>query len=546
MPVAENIKFIDRVVPYAVCNTSDVVNYISRGVYTETEETTDAATNGYSNGRKKNAYSFRPESEPNYGIFDESEIPYKPFRLVSFADMKKTADGGELPVTLSAGEWVLLDLGCIQTGFVRLCADVHKESDVIIAFNELCEGDTFAFRRINMQSVIEYLLPVCDGYVSESFEPYTLKNIAVFVKSGSLTLRSVGYRSFERDTSAAIRRSFDSPILNEIYTAALRTFAHNAVDIFTDCPSRERAGWLCDSFFTGRAEYFLYGDCPVEDAFLENYVLFENNGEYLEGVLPMCYPSDAHANGKFIPQWDMWYVLEVCEYLNERRPQKGRELFRPSVMGVLGFLEKYENSDGLLERLPSWNFIEWSDANSWTQDVNYPTNFLYAGLLDAVADTFGYPELHDKAARVRRRAVELSFNGEVFVDHACRGEDGQLENMKHISEACQYYAILYGGVDIDNEKYSRLKNYVIDNFSSFDAGEYKFCPINAFIGLYLRMNVLMNMGDGALLAENVKAFCLEMSRTTGTLWEYKDGRGSLDHGFASYIALTLPLADGKL
>ena len=53
----------------------------------------------------------------------------------------------------------------------------------------------------------------------------------------------------------------------------------------------------------------------------------------------------------------------------------------------------------------------------------------------------------------------------------------------------------------------------------------------------------MNVLDKALLAQNLETFCLHMSRTTGTLWEYKDGYGSLDHGFASYVALTIPHAD---
>ena len=257
----------------------------------------------------------------------------------------------------------------------------------------------------------------------------------------------------------------------------------------------------------------------------------------------MCYPKDPSESGKFIPQWDMWYVLEVCEYLCERRPDVDREIFRKSVMGVVDFLGRYENAMGLLESLPSWNFIEWSDANSWTQDISYPTNFLYAGLLDAVADTFGYPELHEKAERVRAKARELSFNGELFVDHAVRNEDGTYTNQLHISEACQYYAILYGGVSLDDPTYAKLRAHVIENFENFEAGEYKFCPKNAFIGLYLRMNVLINMGDCKLMADNVKSFCSEMSRVTGTLWEYKDGKGSLDHGFASYVALTIPFAD---
>ena len=44
----------------------------------------------------------------------------------------------------------------------------------------------------------------------------------------------------------------------------------------------------------------------------------------------------------------MWYVLEVCEYLDVRNPSKNKEIFRPSVMGILAFLERYENSDGLI------------------------------------------------------------------------------------------------------------------------------------------------------------------------------------------------------
>lgn len=42
--------------------------------------------------------------------------------------------------------------------------------------------------------------------------------------------------------------------LNEIYKAALQTFRQNTVDVFMDCPSRERAGWLCDSYFTAIME----------------------------------------------------------------------------------------------------------------------------------------------------------------------------------------------------------------------------------------------------------------------------------------------------
>lgn len=540
--VAEDIKFIPRHVPFASCEVTDSFRYLSRGVFSETSDGREASGE-YGTGKKQNAYSYSTEREVDYGVFSPDEIEDKPYRYVGGLDKKKTMGEGTLPITLSAGEWVMLDLGMTASGFIRFAGETKSEADVVIAFSELCEMECFSFRNVNYQGVIEYKLPASISFSEESFEPYSLRHAAFFVKSGSLVLNSFGYRSFERDRSTAIKRVFKNPVHSEIYNAALRSFAHNAVDIFTDCPSRERAGWLCDSFFTGRAEYFLYGETPVEDAFLENYVLCVNDGSYPEGVLPMCYPSTPAEGNKFIPQWNIWYVLEVCEYLTCRRPDVDRERFRPSVMGVVRFLERYENGDGLLENLPSWNFVEWSKANTWTKDVNYPTNFLYSAMLSAVGNAFSLNRLCLKAEMLRRKTVEMSFNGKFFVDHAVKDADGGYVNQKHVSEACQYYAILYGGVDLDDGKYAVLRSCVINDFQDFNAEGYEFCPKNAFIGLYLRMNVLINMRDSALMAKNLECFCLHMSKITGTLWEYKDGHGSLDHGFASYIALTLPFAD---
>lgn len=537
-----DVSFIPRRVPFASCKVTDIRRYLSRGKFSETADGR-VESGEFGTGKKQNAYSFAPEKELDYGVFPESEVMDKPYRYVGGAEKTRTAGEGTLPVTLSAGEWLTVDFDMIMCGFIRFCAEAIEDCDLVIAFSELCENECFTFRNVNMQGVMEYKFLAGNSVNEESFEPYSFRHVSFFVKSGSLTLTSVGYRSFERNMDEAIARKFKKPAHNEIYNAALRTFAHNAVDLFTDCPSRERAGWLCDSFFMGRAEFFLYGKTPIEDAFLENYALYEGDGSYPSGALPMCYPSTPAEKNKFIPQWNIWYVLEVCEYLNERRPDIDKEFFRPSVMGVIEFLSHYENEDGLLENLPSWNFVEWSSANTWTRDVNYPTNFLYASMLSEAAKTFSLPELLKKSELVRKKTAELSFNGEVFVDHAIKNADGTHTNQKHISEACQYYAILYGGIDINAPKYEKLKEYVINDFGNFDPKENQFCPKNAFIGLYLRMNVLMNMKDSALLAKNLETFCLHMSRITGTLWEYKNGGGSLDHGFASYVALTIPLAD---
>ena len=473
-----------------------------------------------------------------WGRFEEDEIPSKPFRWVQQQRCKKEFGEGAFPITLSAGEYVTVDMSRIECGFISLFGKALENSDVVVAFSELCDPDSFAFTDINCQNVIEYFIDGGTKIDEQSFEPNTCRIAMIMVKSGCVEIESFGIRTYEFDRGRFIKHEIKDRELARIYSAAEATFAHNAVDLYSDCPSRERAGWLCDSYFTGRAEYFLTGKSVIEDSFLENYRLYESDGTFPEGILPMCYPSDAHDGNKFIPQWDMWYVLEVKEYLTERNKSIDKELFRKSVCGIVEFLEKHENDDGLLQNLPSWNFVEWSNANDWVQDVNYPTNFLYAEVLRAAGELYGRSDWREKAERVAMRARELSFDGEVFIDNATL-TDGVLVNTRNSSEAGQYYAILFGAFDINSPKYAKLKAHIFDNFKNFNTEGRGFVPVNAFIGFYLKMCALMKMGERELLEKVVKDFFGGMVESTGTLWEYAQRKGSHDHGFASFAAIAI-------
>lgn len=497
---------------------------------------------------RENRYSWK-EIPAYWGRFESQEIPHKPFRWLQRQAQTLTEKSITLPLTLREGEYVLLDFARVECGFLHTALTAHEACDVVIGFSEYCEEDTFAFTRMNCQNVLEYFLPEGTSHALQSFEPYTVRFAILMVKHGSLTLSSFGIKTFERDMTDAVRPAFSNPVHRGIYEAALRTFAHNAVDLYSDCPSRERAGWLCDSYFTGTAEHHFFGKVPVEDAFLENYRLFRD--PIMEnGMLPMCYPADikpeADGTGHHIPQWCMWYVLEVEEYLTVRNKSVDPALFRPTVEGILAYLEMFENEDGLLEDLPSWNFVEWSDANSWTKNVNYPTNFLYAAVLLAASRLYGTAALAEKARRLQARTAALSFDGEMFTDNAVRDEDGRLRNTGNTSEAGQYYALLFGNVDWNAPAYAKLKKHVLEGCRSVDTDTRKFVPVNAFIGLYLRLKTLLKLEKYQLLLDEVGDFFGHMAEKTGTLWEYREMKGSFDHGFASYAAYAMCVALEKL
>ena len=518
--------WLERKVPYPKYSEVFTNEILSGGIF-ETDPL-----------KELSAWKFDGGNADAWGFFDEENLEHSPFHFIKGLKQTKTFCCGKLPLVIRCGEYAIIDLKKIEVGFIKFLANAKKKSDVIIAFSEYLNTDVFEFGKIDCENVLEYILP--EGkHCTESFDVYTERYLAVFVKSGEIELESIGVKRYEFNTDGVYKPNFNDEKLDEIYDAAVRTFAHNAVDLYTDCPSRERAGWLCDSYFTAKTEYFLTGNTLVEEAFLENYRLFENDGSLPDGALPMCYPADVPFSSKFIPQWNMWYVLEVEEFLNSRRPDYDKKLFKKSVLGILNFLEKYENEDGLLEKLPEWNFVEWSKANEWTMDVNYPTNFLYSAVLDAAYRMFGDDKFKLKAEAVRQKTEELSFDGTVFTDNAVRNQDGVLENTGNVSETCQYYACLFGKIDLNKPEYTELKSHIENGFTHY---EKEYTPINAFIGFYLRMMLLLKLNKKELLLNDIKNFFYNMAKTTGTLWEYKEGLGSRDHGFASFVAYIIDKA----
>jgi len=304
-----------------------------------------------------------------------------------------------------------------------------------------------------------------------------------------------------------------------------------------DCPHRERAGWLCDSFFTARTAYDLSGQTLIEHNFIENYHLYDRPGELPKGMLPMCYPSD-HSDGVFIPNWSLWFVLELEEYLNRSGDRVMVEALKPKVMELLRYFDGFKNEDGLLEKLKSWVFVEWSDANKFVQDVNYPTNMLYAGALDAASRMYGLPELANQAESIRETIRRQSFDGEFFVDNALRKE-GRLEVTRNRSEVCQYFAFYFGVATPETHK--KLWRILCEDFGP-KRKETKAYPevheANAFVGNVLRLELLSRYGLCQQVADESVGYLLYMADRTGTLWENIDTRASCNHGFASHVCHT--------
>jgi alpha-L-rhamnosidase len=350
---------------------------------------------------------------------------------------------------------------------------------------------------------------------------------------GSCEISQVHLREYASPIPAAARFAAADPRLNKLFLAGVETFRQNAVDVFMDCPSRERAGWLCDSFFTARVAQDLTGQALIERNFLENYLLPEKFEFLPDGMLPMCYPAD-HNDGVFIPNWALWFVVELEEYLARTGDRETVRALKPRLMKLLEYFKRFRNEEGLLEKLEKWVFVEWSKANDFVQDVNYPSNMLYAEVLAALGRLYDQPGLLADADRLRATIRKQSFDGEFFVDNAVR-KSGQLQVTRNRSEVCQYFAFFFRVATPGS--HPQLWQTLVRDFGPQRKQTKAFPqvhPANAFIGNVLRLELLSRAGLTRQLLDESVAYQLYMADRTGTLWENDGAYASCNHGFASH------------
>lgn len=440
-------------------------------------------------------------------------------------------------IALAQGQYRILDMGVNLSGMPGITVSCRVPTRLWLVFDEILSGDDVDFKRLGCVNAITY--EVQPGtYEVDALEPYTYRYLKLICAEGECEVTGIRMREYKHPPSPEATFACSDAALNRLFEAGVETFRQNAVDVFMDCPSRERAGWLCDSFFTSRVARDLTGTTCVEQCFYENFLLPETFEHLPRGMLPMCYPAD-HYDGVFIPNWALWFVVQLEEYAQRSGDRAMVEALRDRVLQLFDFFAPLENSDGLLEKLPGWVFVEWSDANKYVQDVNYPSNMLYAGALAAAARLYELPALAEKADAIRDTIRQQSFDGTFFVDNALR-RDGSLEVTKNRTEVCQYFAFFF---DVASPKtHPQLWRILRDEFGPDRKETRAYAEVgfaNSFIGNMLRFELLSQNGCAQQILDESSAYLLYMAERTGTLWENDGAYASCNHGFASHIVHTL-------
>ena len=462
--------------------------------------------------------------------------------------VRRNACGGILLEGVS-DKYIAFDMGENQVGFPGVEISAEKAGVVDILHTESLELDgSFAYPH---NIVTRLYIPAGRTYFV-AMEPCIARYLKLYLRgTGNVTLHETFMHEYTiPDTHRSAFLCSDGEI-NRLYAAAKRTLILNTLDIFMDCPDRERGGWLCDSLWTARAASMLLSDNRVERDFIENFLLTPAEG-MSNAFFPDVYPGNKQnfSEGTGISTWSFWLMCELCEYVRRTGDREFAMEHEKRVEAFVNGSSRFIGKSGLIEKLDGM-FFDWSLSNrrEYQSDVSTPANALYAFLLCELGELYYRPEWIQRGEAMRgilRNVIIGSVSGglknlKIFPDGWEIEADGSLSGCGCTSESGMATA-LWSGLFTAEEAPALMRN-VRDSMGP--APRFPSDPnigkSGLFIGLCIRMDMLCRMGMHGQMFEDMKAIYLpQLKEGPGTLWEHSViDSSSRCHGFNGHAGVHL-------
>lgn len=441
------------------------------------------------------------------------------------------------------------DLGESFVGFTGF--DIKTDKDIVIDLvcTELTQPDGTIMYDFNTGTRLyvkagKYSFTCFDPCIARYFRLYIRGEAEIEITN--LHMISYSYPDFGEGTF-----SCSDEDVNRLYNAARKTLILNTLDIFMDCPGRERGGWLCDSFWTARAAAVMLGDVKVEKAFIENFLLTDP-ALYKYGLFPSVFPNASGHPSDELATWSFWLLAEIAEYVKRSGDIEMIKEHSARIDAVIDGILALRGESGLLENVPIV-FIDWSQSNSRpnTQPISVPCNALYAYAVreyGKVMNDEARISLADEMFSILRNAVLSVCNEKERIPDSLTYNNGVFTDNGVYTEAAHFTSIWSELIGTDfkgnmKEQKNSIKLNVVDKMGPLP--RYKAHPnigkSGLFIGDCVRFDMLVKLGRIETMFEEIKhLFFQQLKEGPGTLWENEVIEAtSRCHGFNAHVGVHL-------
>ncbi len=424
-----------------------------------------------------------------------------------------------------------------ELGFIDLTLEMEKDGILDIVNSDYMEPNGMV--KANTYVTRYYLKK--GQYHLTTFEPKLVRYIKlIFRTQGEIRVDNLCLLEYTYPDDNNCFFQCNDGELNMIYEAARRTLRLNTLDIFMDCPQRERGGWLCDSQFASHGAWQMFGDLSVEKDFIENFMLTDPDVMW-HSFFPEVYPGcKTDSSDPGISNWSFWLLTELADYYNRSGDKEFILKCQERVCRFVEGLLTLRGESGLLEGLKN-QFVDWSLSNRsfCTEPISIPINCLAVCLLEKMAELYYEPEWKKAANEMRQIIQKMDESPGIFGGggDGASYETGELKRLNCATESGVALE-LWSGFHLNDKAY--LKRFT-DAMGTCPAKrpDPNFGRSNLFIGLLIRFDVLARLGKINTLVRELKdVFLPEIKEGPGTLFENYAGSSGC-HGFNGAVGALL-------
>jgi len=156
------------------------------------------------------------------------------------------------------------------------------------------------------------------------------------------------------------RFSSSDESLKRIWDVGWHTARLCAGETYFDCPYYEQLQYIGDTRVQALVSLYVSGD----DRLMRNAIDSFDESRLPEGLTQSRFPSRIL---QVIPPFSLFWVGMVHDYWWHRDDDEFVKKYLPGIRSVLGWFERHRTQNGMLGKLPWWNFMDW--CTGWGSGV---------------------------------------------------------------------------------------------------------------------------------------------------------------------------------
>jgi hypothetical protein len=367
----------------------------------------------------------------------------------------------------------VLDAGELTTGFLMLKMSGGKGSTIRARYSEAYYIIENGKAKKGLRDDAEHgvIIGHEDVYLpsgrEETYEPFwfrTFRFVQLEAETGNepLILEPPAYMETGYPLDAKTTIDSSEPWVNGVWDISLRTLKRCMHETYEDCPYYEQLQYIMDTRSQILFTYMTSGDTRLAKKAMQDY----HSSLMPNGLLQSRYPS---RHPQVIPTFNIYFIFMAEDYYWQTGEVEHIHEYRSVIDGILEWFHNRIGSNGLIEDLGFWPFVDWVEG--WERGVPAAAakgpatihSLLYAAGLQSAARLNELTGRKYMSAEYEKRSRDIlqQIENQCWSDTHGLFKEGP--KISEFSQHTQIWAVLTGLVKGKRAKSLMKKSLALDN-----------------------------------------------------------------------------------